>query len=100
MADEQSSSPDGLEPIRPDHPDEVGFEIVNEFARVWVRKRYTRNGMRLEITAPRVDSGILLDAVVLESLTWQSDDTLASFLSTPFQARIAEPVDDPEERSR
>jgi hypothetical protein len=100
VADERPSSTDGLEPIRPDHPDEVGFEIANEFARVWVRKRYTRNGVRLEITAPRLDSGILLDAMLLESLTWQSDETLASFLSTPFQVRSPEPVDDPEDRSR
>ena len=65
--------------------DEAGFEIANEFARVWVRKRHTRNGVRLEIASPRLDSGIQLDAVLLESLTWQTDETLAAFLSTPFQ---------------
>lgn len=79
--------------------DEPGFEIANEFARVWVRKRYTRNGVRLEITAPRVQTGVLLDAVLLESLTWQTDETLASFLTTPFEARTPDPDDENEEPS-
>jgi hypothetical protein len=81
-------------------PDEAGFEIANEFARVRVRKRYTRNGVRLEISAPRVGASVMLDAVLLESLTWQSDETLASFLSTPFEARTPDPPDDAEELDR
>jgi hypothetical protein len=78
-------------------PDEQhSFEIANEYARVIVRRRLTRNGMRLEIASPRLESSIMLDAVLLESLTWQNDDTLSRFLSTPFQA--AEPVEpEPEE---
>jgi hypothetical protein len=79
MAPEQTDSMD-REP-----PDEPGFEIANEFARVWVRKRHTRNGMRLEISSLRTDSGVMLDAVLLESLTWQSDAALGKFLTTPFQ---------------
>jgi hypothetical protein len=62
-----------------------GFEIANEFARVVVRRRHTRNGVRLEITSPRLDSGILLDAVLLESLTWQTPDSLSRFLASPFE---------------
>jgi hypothetical protein len=62
-----------------------GFEIANEFARVVVRRRHTRNGVRLEITSPRLESGILLDAVLLESLTWQTPDSLSRFLATPFE---------------
>jgi hypothetical protein len=74
-----------------------GFEIANEFARVWVRKVHTRNGMRLEISAPRVGSRVQLDAVLLESLTWQTDETLGQFLTTPFEARTPDPDDETEE---
>lgn len=77
--------------------DEDGFEIANEFARVWVRKVHTRNGVRLEISSPRLDSGIQLDAVLLESLTWQTDETLATFLSTPFQAAVPDSDEDQKE---
>ena len=77
---------------------EDGFEIANEFARVWVRRRHTRNGVRLEISAPRVGASILLDAVLLESLTWQSDETLGQFLTTPFQAQTPPADDDQEPR--
>jgi hypothetical protein len=76
---------------------EGGFEIANEFARVIVRRRNTRNGMRLEIASPRLKSGIMLDAVVLESLTWQTPETLSRFLSTPFQPADATPVEEEEE---
>lgn len=66
--------------------DGPAFEIANEFARVLVRRRFTRNGVRLEISSPRTESRVLLDAMLLESLTWQSDEGLARFLKTPFQA--------------
>jgi hypothetical protein len=76
--------------------EEPSFEIANEYARVVVRRRFTRNGMRLEIASPRLESSIMLDAVLLESLTWQTDATLSRFLATPFQA--AEPIPpEPEE---
>ena len=73
---------------------EDGFEIANEFARVWVRRRRTRNGLRLEISAPRVGASILLDAMLLESLTWQSDETLGQFLTTPFEGKTPPPDDE------
>jgi hypothetical protein len=79
--------------VSDDAPHELGFEITNEFARVIVRRRYTRNGVRLEITSPRLDSGILLDAVLLESLTWQTPEILSRFLATPFEPA---PADSPE----
>ena len=72
---------------------EDGFEIANEFARVWVRRRHTRNGVRLEVSAPRVGASILLDAMLLESLTWQSDETLGQFLKTPFEGKTPPPDD-------
>ena len=79
MAPEHTDSADR------DPRDEPGFEIANEFARVWVRKRHTRNGTRLEISSPRTDTGVVLDAVLLESLTWQSNEVLGRFLTTPFE---------------
>lgn len=60
--------------------------LVNEFASVRVRKVHTRNGERLEIAA--LTSGrerrIMLDALVLESLTWRSVLELGQGLRTPF----------------
>lgn len=60
------------------------IELSNEFATISVRKVSTRNGERLEITAPRLGHRILLDALALESLTWQPMDTFSRFLETPF----------------
>ena len=39
------------------------FELANEYAMVTVRRVYTRNGVRLEIVAPRLGRGIRLDPV-------------------------------------
>jgi hypothetical protein len=58
--------------------------LANEFAEVRVRKVHTRNGVRLEIVAPKLERAILLDPVELESLTWQTPEVFSSFLVTPF----------------
>jgi hypothetical protein len=60
------------------------LELANEFAQVNVRKVATRNGVRLEIVAPKLGRGIRLCPLELESLTWQSPETFSGFLSTPF----------------
>ena len=60
------------------------LELANEFAQVSVRKVATRNGVRLEIVAPKLGRGIRLCPLELESLTWQSPETFSGFLSTPF----------------
>jgi hypothetical protein len=60
------------------------LEIGNEFAFVRVRKIWTRNGERLEITAPKLGYQIRLDPLELESLTWQTTETFSKFLETPF----------------
>lgn len=70
-------------------PDPSGGEgpaikIGNEFATVHVRKVRTRNGERLEICSPRLGHAIRLDALALESLTWQPMETFSLFLKTPF----------------
>lgn len=58
--------------------------VVNEFAAVRVRKVRTRNGERLEITSPTLGHTIRLDALALESLTWQTPSTFSRFLEKPF----------------
>jgi hypothetical protein len=60
------------------------LELANEFAQVHVRKVATRNGVRLEIVAPKLGRGIRLCPLELETLTWQSPETFSGFLSTPF----------------
>ena len=63
---------------------ELEFPIGNEFASVVIRKVFTRNGERLEIYAPKLGLRIQLDALELESLTWQTHETFSKFLQHPF----------------
>jgi hypothetical protein len=58
--------------------------IANEFAVVHVTKVLTRNGCRLEIESPRLGYAISLDPLALDSLTWQTPETFAEFLRTPY----------------
>lgn len=62
------------------YTDDPPIRISNEFADIWIRKVHTRNGQRLEIHAHRRGYRILLDAVELESLSWQTADTFSAFL--------------------
>ncbi|MFF4806345.1 dihydrodiol dehydrogenase [Streptomyces sp. NPDC001351] len=62
------------------YSDDPPIQVSNEFADVRVRKVHTRNGERLEIHAHRRGYRILLDAVELESLTWQTAETFSGFL--------------------
>jgi hypothetical protein len=64
--------------------DDHSIVIANEFAEVTVRRFVTRNGIRLEIYSPRLGRAIRLDALELESLTWQSPDVFSDFLQTPY----------------
>ncbi len=59
-------------------------ELANEFAVVHVRTVRTRNGIRLEIAAPRLGRAIRLCPLELETLTWQTPETFSAFLATPF----------------
>nr|BAA94710.1 orf72 [Nocardioides sp. KP7] len=58
--------------------------VANEFAMVTVDKVQTRNGERLEIASPRLGFRIQLDAMELESLSWQRKDVFSQFLNTPY----------------
>jgi hypothetical protein len=62
------------------YSDDPPIQISNEFADIRLRKVYTRNGQRLEIEAHRRGYRILLDAIELESLTWQTAETFSGFL--------------------
>jgi hypothetical protein len=62
------------------YSDDPSIEISNEFADIRIRKVYTRAGERLEIDAHRRGYRITLDAVELESLTWQTPETFSGFL--------------------
>jgi hypothetical protein len=66
---------DGAEPV---------IEVSNEFATECVRKVWTRNGARLEISSTRLGHRVQLDAPALESLTRQPMETFSRFLETPF----------------
>ena len=56
------------------------FQIGNEFALVYVRKIRTHNGERIEITSPKLGYSVQLDAIELESLTWQNKEIYSKFL--------------------
>ena len=64
--------------------DEQPIELANEYALVRVRKVHTRNGARLEISAPHLERTIRLCPLELETLTWQTPETFSEFLRTPF----------------
>lgn len=54
--------------------------ITNEFADVIVSVVTTGKGERLQISAPRRGSQVLLDAIELEALTWQPPATFSRML--------------------
>ena len=58
--------------------------IDNEFTSVRVRKVLTRNGERLAIVSPKLGYSIQLDALELESLSWQEPATFSRLLETPY----------------
>ena len=64
-----------------EQPSEDALELSNEFARVVVRKVETRNGVRLQISAPHIGREILLCPLELESLTWQTHETFSDLIA-------------------
>ena len=62
-------------------------EVANEFAYTLVRKVRVRGGARLEVFAPRLGYQILLDPPLLESLAWQTPDTLSKLIEEPYGPR-------------
>lgn len=58
--------------------------VANEFAEVTIRRVNTHNGVRLEVSSPRLGRAVRLDALQLEALTWQTPDAFSSLLADPF----------------
>ena len=61
-------------------------EISNSSATALVRKVRTGNGARLEILSPETDRRVYLDALLLESLAWQTPETFSNTLEAPHEA--------------
>lgn len=70
-------------------PEAEYTEFANEFAYTLVRKVRVRGGAHLEIVAPKLGYQILLDPPLLESLTWQTPDTLSKLIEEPYGPRGA-----------
>lgn len=65
--------------------DEEGWiTIGNEFTTVRVRRERTRNGERLAIESTRLGHAIRLDALELESLSWQEPALFSRLLESPY----------------
>lgn len=74
-------------------------EIGDGAATARVRKAPTRNGARLEIHSPEGDRRVFLDALLLESISWQTPQTFAESLDGPpeeFARTDEEQVDAPD----
>lgn len=55
--------------------------IRNEFVEIHIQKVHTRNGERLRVSSYRRGSEVQLDAIQLESLTWQTPDDFSRLLT-------------------
>ena len=73
--------------------------VTNEFTSVKVRKVRTRNGEVLEIESLRLERSVRLDALILESLTWRSEEDLSRGLETPFGHAPDQPPPSPDRPS-
>ena len=65
-------------------------EISNGSATALVRKVRTGNGARLEILSPGTNQRVYLDALLLESLAWQTPETFSNTLEAPHESLDAE----------
>ena len=67
---------------------ELVAEITGEDATVAISKIITPCGTRIEISAPDTGNGIRLDPLELESLTWQSPESLREILGTDVSTEV------------
>lgn len=79
MAEQEASEPQPSGDSRDDGGDGP-IVIANEFNDVVVRRVRTRNGTRLEILSPRRGTRVLLDAVILDCLSYQPPETFTEML--------------------
>lgn len=69
------------------YTDDEYTEVSNEFASTLVRRVNIKNDTLLEIRSHKLDYHVYLDALLLESLTWQAPETLSRFLEEPYGPR-------------
>ena len=69
-------------------------ELSNESAIALVRKIRTRNRVSQDIHAPEQDQRVYLDPLILESLAWQTPQTLADTLEDPPEATSMKEVEE------
>ncbi len=72
-------------------------EIKNYDAKALVRRLRTHNGTRLEVHSPQAGSRVLLDALLLESLSGQSPKVLAEGLDSPHERAAEQPEEGPQD---
>ena len=75
---------DAAPPSDLEYRDELPFVVANEFAEVCVRRVLTHNGVRLEVSSPRLRRSVRLDPLQLEALTWQDSASFSAMLAEPF----------------
>lgn len=71
-------------PLEPHNEDAGDLTLTNEFSTVRVRRVDTDDGPRAEVSSPRLQTSILLDAATLELLSCQTMETFSGFLETPL----------------
>lgn len=85
MTDQEPDPGSDLERSRRRRDDDTEpIQLSNEFAQVIVKKVYTKKGERLQIESPKLDYSIRIDAIALESLTWQDEELFSELLETPY----------------
>lgn len=75
------------------------FRITDGDAVVRAQKVFTRMGERLELAAESLGTSVRLDAIMLESVTWQDPDELADLAAEVDRSDAVSPtLRDDEER--
>lgn len=69
-----------------DSPAEDVITVTNEYAHVRIKKVFTRNGERLEISAPLAGAEVRLDAVILELLAGMTAESASRLLAEEQKA--------------
>ena len=80
MSDHDGDAGPGPRP----EPTSDWLRATNEFTSVEVRAVRTRNGERIEVRSRKMDTSVLLDPLELESLTWQTHESLSRLLEHPY----------------
>ncbi len=80
----RSASSGSADPDRAAGSESEVLVVANEFAEVRVQRVLTHNGVRLEVSSPRLQRAVRLDPLQLEALTWQETAAFSAMLTEPF----------------